>query len=1052
MNAQTSPFYRTFYILAFFALVFSFKISISQTRLTLPSALSNTASFSPTTTTLNDNSSYTVHCRDIELHEDQCEFVRSACHGFNAIYLELYYCSGLWKPLSTSILLTALLMLFGAIGVVAADFFCPNLQTISAKLHLSESMAGVTILALGNGSPDLFSTFSALDTGAGSLAIGELIGAAFFIVAVVSGSMGIIKPFQSERITFMRDTSFLTGAIILIFWIIYHQRIYWYHSVALIGYYLVYVSAVVLSGSSSSASTLVISEGNSQLKVEGSAAEVKKGDVTIIVDETSHLLSSTGTGKKPPRLTIPSRGYSPTIQSNMSDFSTSHLGHIIRPTSPLSTRNSIYYDALMPKSMSSLKTVSSIRTHRRPMTPRIGIRSSVFGAIEFQQQVYSLIREKSKEQLTSPTWSQYLNINKQYNRQRQVSMPQSMHQQQQHQHVESQVIAYPSNYSAKSMGRQRSSTTAAAAADHRPLSSLSPSSMTVLSSTPQTHHINLPHSPSLAAGDYFTYLSLHNSQPHFIQSHQKQEEETTTILSQPPIIPTINILEIQPSSASIYSNSYNHYMEDGFNDLRKQQQQQHNTSLLNYHFDRQQTGKGLTPASPHTSEYEHFVSARESPVISPSTSVLALQQYEQQPQPRQQRQTGGEDEYCLSLKVPPLQQQQQTSASYSLTKNSMFIKYLTSSSTSKIIYLFLQDIIQLLFPTLEGWKEKDFFSKLNALASTPFILIFTLTLPVAESENIKMDDIEVVARNCDILEEAVVQQQQFEEGGKYHSRASSNNNNTVHRNNRSYLSVNYATTVKSLPIVTPHQKVAETESTKGVATYMEEDNVDIQQGWNKHILIVQCIFSLLFIFGVFYMNGMIPSYFVSLGGVVGLLLAGIVCKFTKKEEPPSWFWMISFFGFFVSLNWIFLLANEVVGLLQALGEIFCISESIMGLTVFALGNSIGDLVTNTAMAKMGFPTMAISACYAGPLLNMVLGVGVSSFYQTWKLGEAYKLDIAPTILISAGGLMTVLISTLIVVNINGYHVTQQLGWWMIFVYFACCFTNFLIEFEVLPPF
>lgn len=84
-----------------------------------------------------------------------------------------------------------------------------------------------------------------MDTNAGSLAIGELIGAGFFIVAVVAGCMGIIKPFQSQKITFMRDASFLTGAIVIITWIVYHQGIYWYHSVLLIAYYLCYVSVVV---------------------------------------------------------------------------------------------------------------------------------------------------------------------------------------------------------------------------------------------------------------------------------------------------------------------------------------------------------------------------------------------------------------------------------------------------------------------------------------------------------------------------------------------------------------------------------------------------------------------------------------------------------------------------------------------------------------------------------------------------------------------------------------------------------------------------------------
>jgi sodium/potassium/calcium exchanger 6 len=105
----------------------------------------------------------------------------------------------------------------------------PNLQTLAAALHLSESMVrifcyagnnsieflmlcsqtGVTFLAFGNGSPDVFSTFrytniglfhcfmdakklmisfsSAMQSNLGSLALGELIGAASFIVSVVAG-------------------------------------------------------------------------------------------------------------------------------------------------------------------------------------------------------------------------------------------------------------------------------------------------------------------------------------------------------------------------------------------------------------------------------------------------------------------------------------------------------------------------------------------------------------------------------------------------------------------------------------------------------------------------------------------------------------------------------------------------------------------------------------------------------------------------------------------------------------------------------------------------
>ncbi|GJN87171.1 hypothetical protein Rhopal_000116-T1 [Rhodotorula paludigena] len=79
-----------------------------------------------------------------------------------------------------------LTFLFAFVGICASEFFCPNLSHIASRLGLSESVAGVTFLAFSNGSPDVFSTFAALRSGSGSLAIGELIGAASFIVSVVA--------------------------------------------------------------------------------------------------------------------------------------------------------------------------------------------------------------------------------------------------------------------------------------------------------------------------------------------------------------------------------------------------------------------------------------------------------------------------------------------------------------------------------------------------------------------------------------------------------------------------------------------------------------------------------------------------------------------------------------------------------------------------------------------------------------------------------------------------------------------------------------------------
>lgn len=49
----------------------------------------------------------------------------------------------------------------------ADEYLSPSLEFLTEKLKLSESVAGVTLLALGNGAPDVFQAISA-NTGGNS--------------------------------------------------------------------------------------------------------------------------------------------------------------------------------------------------------------------------------------------------------------------------------------------------------------------------------------------------------------------------------------------------------------------------------------------------------------------------------------------------------------------------------------------------------------------------------------------------------------------------------------------------------------------------------------------------------------------------------------------------------------------------------------------------------------------------------------------------------------------------------------------------------------------
>lgn len=44
------------------------------------------------------------------------------------------------------------------------------------------------------------------------------------------------------------------------------------------------------------------------------------------------------------------------------------------------------------------------------------------------------------------------------------------------------------------------------------------------------------------------------------------------------------------------------------------------------------------------------------------------------------------------------------------------------------------------------------------------------------------------------------------------------------------------------------------------------------------------------------------------------------------------------------------------------------------------GNSIPDLMNNLSLARDGFPSMAVAACFAGPMFGMMVGMSSALAY------------------------------------------------------------------------
>lgn len=146
-----------------------------------------------------------LECKDIGSVPiaEQCEFAKSHCAGEKlgfVDYFKLYYCISkepvVRNVVAFPIILLILAFLFMSLGVVAGTYLCPNLSAVSRFLKIPDNISGMTLLAFGNDSPDIMSTYSSFRTDNASLSVGELIGAAFFVTCFVVGIVSVIKPFS----------------------------------------------------------------------------------------------------------------------------------------------------------------------------------------------------------------------------------------------------------------------------------------------------------------------------------------------------------------------------------------------------------------------------------------------------------------------------------------------------------------------------------------------------------------------------------------------------------------------------------------------------------------------------------------------------------------------------------------------------------------------------------------------------------------------------------------------------------------------------------------
>lgn len=175
----------------------------------------------------------------------------------------------------------------------------------------------------------------------------------------------------------------------------------------------------------------------------------------------------------------------------------------------------------------------------------------------------------------------------------------------------------------------------------------------------------------------------------------------------------------------------------------------------------------------------------------------------------------------------------------------------------------------------------------------------------------------------------------------------------------------------------------------------------------------------------------------------------------------DWLTFLAIPGFIIGLCWVYALSAEIIGVLKALGKTLNVSDGIMGVTVFAFGNSVGDFATNVMIARLGFHSMATGASWAAPLMSMfhfelitrqrkldlLMSLGVAlAFIQPAHPDHSGTIDPPLVLYVSTAALMFVLMCNLLVMGgFFKFKLTRVYGFFLIGLWCVVLVLNVCVE-------
>lgn len=103
--------------------------------------------------------------------------------------------------------------------------------------------------------------------------------------------------------------------------------------------------------------------------------------------------------------------------------------------------------------------------------------------------------------------------------------------------------------------------------------------------------------------------------------------------------------------------------------------------------------------------------------------------------------------------------------------------------------------------------------------------------------------------------------------------------------------------------------------------------------------------------------------------------------------------MFVVFAFLQSMLLLSVCSTELMATSVTVGSLGGLSQSLLAATLLAWGNSLQDLVSNVTMSATGFPLVALTACVAAPLFNLLSGIGLGTLLRTARHGTMHGIAV-----------------------------------------------------------